>query len=156
RVLLRHFVADHHLTFERLRARVGVGEGEHVGRLVVVEELLVEPVDVRAIDECECDLAGRHTLGFEDGAGRVLEALEVERVLVRVGDGNAEHEGIIGEQRIFDASLTVPTPPISDASKMRCGTHATAVSAMRLAPAPTFTGPSTVAPAAITSAASAW
>ena len=78
-VLLRDLVADHDLAFERLRAGLGVRERQHVGRLVVLEELIVEPVDVRVVDERERDLARLHALALEHGAGRVLELLELER-----------------------------------------------------------------------------
>jgi hypothetical protein len=85
-ILRRHLVPDHHLALQHPRPAVGVREGEHVGRLVVLEELVVQPVDVGVVHERDRHFTSGHALALEHRPGGVLQPLELERVVVGVGD----------------------------------------------------------------------
>ena len=56
RLGLRHLGADDQLAGQPVRAGLAEREAQHVGRLVVIEVALVEPVDRGIVDEGEADL----------------------------------------------------------------------------------------------------
>ena len=54
------------------------GKREHVGRLVVVEELLVEPMDGRIVHEGQADRRGGDALALQDGFGDLAQPAAVD------------------------------------------------------------------------------
>jgi hypothetical protein len=57
-------------------------------------------VDVRVVNEGDRHLAGLYALTLKDRAGRVLDTREIEWVVIRICNGNTDHDPIIGTWRI--------------------------------------------------------
>ena len=83
----RDLGADHQLARQPLGVRLAQGKREDVGRLVVIEILLVEAMNGDVVDEGEADLRILDALAFEHGAGDFAHAAAINRDgLLRTGD----------------------------------------------------------------------
>src|SRR5262249_50729733 len=87
------FNAHDDFAFQLARLGCAHRERQHVGRLIVIEELPVEAMNRGVVDKCQRDLSFLYALAFQHDLGSFTQFGEIEwNDFLLVGDLDADHE----------------------------------------------------------------